>query len=124
MPRIAKQKARPRQVGLPVGGHGLAALPSCQVLGQSGSGRVAVFHAVDPCKDTPLRYCAGADNGIVGSRTSKSLAPRRHFCPPIPAGIGLSTRHLLNRFSTCAQLFRNCVKSRWECRKRSKASMS
>jgi hypothetical protein len=33
-----------------------------------------------PPRSTPLRYCAGADNGIVGSRTSKSMAPRRRFC--------------------------------------------
>src|SRR5262249_24683819 len=33
-----------------------------------------------PPRSTPLRYSAGADNGTVGSRTSKSFALRRHFC--------------------------------------------
>src|SRR5262249_48995322 len=33
-----------------------------------------------PPRSTPLRYSAGADNGTVGSRTSKSFARRRHVC--------------------------------------------
>ena len=37
-------------------------------------------HAERPTRSTPLRYFAGANNGTVGSCTSKSVALRRHFC--------------------------------------------